>query len=241
MPARAAGPGEFEARLAAPDGDRVFARLQVGALRVEGEDGRPRREIHLDDVREVARHGTRVTLDLDRGAPLVLHCERAEALDAAVVIACCTIPELTRALRSLGSSRLSAGGAAQREFFAPLLDARRRAEESVGRTAIVRAFDPDRLGRALDSYLGGLAGRSGDPRPAARRAFTAQVEEAADPLRAALDRVRRVAGAAAEPSGDRRVSSWRAWAAALHDLFDAADRCWRSLHTVAGAGQPPKG
>lgn len=240
MSARAAGPGEFEARLAAPGGDRVFVRLQAGALRVEDEDGRLRRDIHLDDVREVARQDTGVTLEIDRGGALVLHSDRADALDAAVVSACCTIPELTRALRSLGSSRLSAGGAAQREFFAPLLDARRRAEESVGRAAIVRAFDPDRLGRALDSYLGGLVERSGDGRPAARRAFAAQVEEAAEPLRAALERVRRVAGRAAEPGGDRRVSSWRAWAAALHDLFDAADRCWRSLHAVAAAGHELK-
>ena len=228
MSSRSAGVGEFEARLTggvAP----VFVRLRAGHLLIEDADRTPIHAVHVDDIVEVVRRGQRIEIALRREAPVALDCERAEPLDTALMTACCTIPELTRALRSLGSSRLRAGGSAQREFFAPLLEARRRAEESVGRAGIVRAFDPDRLNRALDGYLVQLTERQVDMRPAARRAFAAQAEEVAEPLRAAIADIRRAASAAANPPGDARVASWRRWSQALHTLFAAADRCWGAL------------
>jgi len=229
MTDRTAGPGEFEARLTGRGHPRVFVRLTAGQLLFERADGQSAHDVHADDIVEVARDGSRISISLLREAPLLLECERAEQLDAALLTACCTIPELTRALRSLGSSRLRAGGNAQREFFAPLLEARRRAEESVGREAIVRAFDPDRLERALDGYLAALTARSADARPPARRAFAAQVNEAAEPLRAAIAEVRRMAPAAASPPAEARVAAWRSWSRALQALFAAADHCWSSL------------
>ena len=99
----------------------------------------------------------------------------------------------------------------------------------MGRAGIVRAFDPDRLNRALDAYLAQLTARHADARPAARRAFAAQAEEVAEPLRAAITDVRRKASAAASPSADERVASWRRWSRALHGLFAAADHCWGAL------------
>jgi ribosomal 50S subunit-recycling heat shock protein len=229
---RPGAPGEFEARLAGARSTPVRVRVSAGHVRIDGAAGTPSRDVHVDDVAEVMRDGSRIEIALLRQPPLVLECDRAEQLDAAVVTACCTIPELTRALRSLGSSRLRAGGTAQREFFAPLLDARRRAEESVGRAGVVRAFDPERLHRALDGYLSQLTERRADARPAARRAFAAQAAEAAEPLRAAIDVVRDRAATAANPPADARVATWRSWSGALHDLFSAADQCWAWLQST---------
>ncbi len=229
MTDRSAGVGEFEARLAGDGNASVFVRLTAGHLLIEGADQAPIHDVHVDDIEEVVQRGPRIEIARRRASPLVLECQRPEQLDAALMAACCTIPELTRALRSLGSSRLRAGGTAQREFFAPLLEARRRAEESVGRAGIVRAFDPDRLNRALDTYLAQLTERHADARPAARRAFAAQAEEVAEPLRAAIAKVGRAASAAASPPADERVTSWRRWSRALHGLFTAADHCWGAL------------
>ncbi len=229
MTDRSAGVGEFEARLAGGKGAAVFVRLTAGHLLVEGADQGPLDDVHVDDIEEVVQRGSRIEIALRRASPLILDCQRAEQLDAALMTACCTIPELTRALRSLGSSRLRAGGSAQREFFAPLLEARRRAEESVGRAGIVRAFDPERLNRALDGYLAHLTERRVDARAAARRAFGAQAEEVAGPLRKAIADVGRTAPAAASPPADARVASWRGWSQSLQALFAAADQCWSVL------------
>jgi len=241
MTDRSAGVGEFDARLVDDGNASVFVRLIAGHLLIEGADREPIHNVHVDDVAEVVHRGPQIEISLRRASPLVLECQHPEQLDAALMAACCTIPELTRALRSLGSSRLRAGGSAQREFFAPLLEARRRAEESVGRTGIVRAFDPDRLNRALDSYLAQLTERHADTRPAARRAFAAQAEEVAEPLRAAIMDVRRTASAAASPPADERVACWRRWSRALHGLFAAADQCWAALQPTLLADPPDAG
>lgn len=160
---------------------------------------------------------------------MTLRGDRAEELDATVAAACCAVPELTRALHSLGSSRVGSDATAQREFFAPLLDARRRAEESVGRPDIVAAFDADRLQRAFESYFEALAERSADERPAARRAFAALVEDASSAMTSAIEDVRRTGPAAAQPAAGARVTAWRAWSGSLLTLFGAADRCWTYL------------
>ncbi len=220
----------FEARLADPPGTPVFVRASGGVVAVTRADGRPERALHVDDVRQVARDGDRVTITPARGGALTLISDRAQELDAALVAACSVLPELTRALHSLGSSRAGSDAAAQREFFAPLLDARRRAEESVARADVVAAFDAERLARALDAYLSALVERSADARPAARRALAARAEDATAPLRRAIARVGRAGAGAAHPADDARVASWRAWRSALQDLFAAADRSWGLLH-----------
>jgi hypothetical protein len=217
----------------------VSVRLLPGRIVIESLDGAVLRECHTDDVAEVRRDGQRITIDVVRGDPAVLETDRADALDAALVDACCTVPELTRALHSLGSSRARSNASGQREFLAPLLDARRRAEESVGRAAVVAAFDAEKLGRALQTYVAALTARSGDERPAARRAFAAAAEDAVAPMRAALDTVRRLAPAAAEPPLNERVGSWRRWRRGLEGLFSAADRSWIRLSSgLVGSGRP---
>ena len=241
MPARTVTQGEFAARLVGGGGMDVRVRLRPGQISIEGPDGSVGREIHTDDIAEVRRDGSRVTIEPVVGKPLWLETERAEALDGALVDACCTLPELIRALHSLGSSRARSNATGQREFLAPLLDARRRAEESVGRAAVVAAFDADKLARALDSYVAALTQRSTDDRPAARRAFSAAAQDAVEPMHAALASIRRAAPAAAEPPGDARVGSWRRWRAALQTVFSAADRSWARLESGLAPARRPAG
>ncbi|HVA58380.1 MAG: hypothetical protein WBQ26_03585 [Gemmatimonadaceae bacterium] len=225
----------FEARIAGAPDFTVFVRANGGLIVLTRADGREARTIHVDDVREVAHDGARVTITPARGDVVGMVCDRAAALDAALVAACSTLPELTRALHSLGSSRASSDAAGQREFFAPLLDARRRAEESVARADVVAAFDADRLTRALDGYLEALIEHSADKRPAARRALAARAEDATEPLRRAIEQLRRAGTNAANPPADARVASWRHWKSALQELFAAADRCWGLLHERGAA------
>jgi hypothetical protein len=219
----------LEARLLSAGDVPVFVAVSGDDVTITRHDGAALRSFRADDVTEVRRDGDRVEIAVVRGEPLVLGGPRAAELDARLTAACMRLPELTRALRSLGSARAGANAAAQREFFAPLLDARRRAEESVARADVVAAFDPDRLGRAFEQYLAALAARTEDARPAARRAFAAYTDDLAEPLRQALDELRRARDAALAPAAGARVSAWRRWTGALRQLFAAAERCWMAL------------
>lgn len=225
---------EFKARLPgvpAPEAD-VVVRVRAGQILVVSGVGDMVRDIHADDVDEVRRDGSQITIELARGPTLTLTSDHADAIDAALVDACCALPEFTRAMHSLGSSRARTNAVAQREFLSPLLEARRRAEESVGRGTIVAAFDADKLRRAIDTYVATITERSIDVRPAARRAFGAAAADAVEPLLNALEDVRRLAPAAATPPPDSRVRSWRGWCRALQALFAEADRGWLRLESL---------
>lgn len=239
MPDRPTEP--IEARLVSAAGAPVFVSEAGDDVVIRRPDGTELRTFRTDDVTEVARAADRVTVTLEPGEPLVFAGPRVADLDARLVTACVRLPELTRALRSLGSTRAGGNPAAQREFFSPLLDARRRAEESVRRADVVAAFDPDRLGRAFDGYLADAVGHTADRRPAARRALAAYADDLAEPLRRALDEVRRTRAAAASPPADARIGSWRQWSGALRRLFEAADRCWVALDRSGVAGSPLAG
>ncbi|MDE3216125.1 MAG: hypothetical protein KGO03_06990, partial [Gemmatimonadota bacterium] len=140
------------ARLASAGDAPVFVSTAGDDIVIRRDDGVELRAFRAEDVTEVVRAGERVTVAVAPGEPMVFAGPLAAELDARLVAACLRLPELTRALRSLGSTRAGANAAGQREFFSPLLDARRRAEDSVGRASVVAAFDPDRLARAFEQY-----------------------------------------------------------------------------------------
>lgn len=226
----------FEVRIP-PHEDPVIARITAHQLVLLDGSGATRRELYLDDVEEVACGDRRVTVTTTRGDALVLNTPDAKALDLALVEACCTLPELTRTLRSFGTRRVQAGAPAQLEFMAPLLDARRRAEEAVGREAVVAAFDSTRIERGMRTRVAALVARGGeDPRPAAQRAIHALADDAVQPVLVALADVRATAADAVHPPADARVASWRRWRLALEALFRAADSTWTRL--AAGLSLP---
>ena len=178
----------------------------------------------------------RLTLFLRRGD--VLQAEgtpRLAALAREIAGQVCTLPELTRPLRSLGSRRGRLGAEHDR-FFAPLLAARRRGERAGDVRARLKAFDAAGIAGALDDSIAAFA-KDRFPRSAPdRRALEAELLEIAMPLRTALDALDVYATRAAEMPGsdDTMFVRWRSWCGAVQEVFARADRCWMAFGAVLG-------
>lgn len=143
------------------------------------------------------------------------------------------IPELTRGLRALGSTR--AGGALQTQFFQPLLDGRRRAADARGADARVRAFEAGDLQRALDRLLERIVAEWPDARNSARRALRAELQERTAGYCEALRRLDARAKALTSALHEAPVPLWRAWTSELVATFAAADRTWSAIRPVLEA------
>lgn len=144
------------------------------------------------------------------------------------------LPELTRALRALGSARRG-GGSLQSQFFLPLLEARRRAAAARSAAACVRAFDPTDLGRALDRALDRIVAEWPDVRPSVRRALRAELVERVGGYGSALRHLSERAARVLAADESSRLDAWRDWTVQLAAVFDAADRSWMSLRPVVDA------
>ena len=183
----------------------------------------------------VGYHDSRLTVYL-RGSETVTvsGTARLAAIAREISAQVCTLPELTRPLRSLGSRRGRLGVDHDR-FFAPLLAARRRGERAGDQRARLRAFDGAAMSAALDSAIADFA-RARFPRRAPdRRALEAELLEIATPLRSALEALDVFARRATEEGSEETVFvRWRSWCTAVREVFDRADRCWIALGPVLG-------
>jgi len=141
------------------------------------------------------------------------------------------IPELTHALRAFGSARRG-GGALQSQFFRPLVEARRKAEDARSADACLRAFDPAELGRSLDRTLERIVAEWPDARLAARRAVRAEMTERVAPYTMALHALAERAAAVLAAAEASRLPEWRAWTVQLAATFEAADRSWIALTSL---------
>ena len=144
------------------------------------------------------------------------------------------LPELTRGLRALGSSRHDAR-ALQSVFFLPLLDARRRAADARDADGRVKAFDAHELSRQLERVVDRIVSEWPDVRPSARRAVRAQLLERVTPYADALTELEARAGELREAGEGDRLTAWRRWTVQLAAVFSCADRSWFSLQSAAGA------
>jgi hypothetical protein len=144
------------------------------------------------------------------------------------------VPELTRALRALGSSRRS-GGSLQSQFFMPLVEARKRAAEARSAQACVRAFDAAELTRALDRAIERIVSGWPDERQSVRRALHAELTERVAEYARGLATLADRATAAIAADESTRLDAWRSWTVQLAATFDAADRSWMSLRSVVDA------
>lgn len=153
------------------------------------------------------------------------------------------LPELTLSLRSFGSRRgqpdsdaARAVGQDQEHFFAPLLDARRRAAEAHATDEVLAAFDARRLTAALDAAVRAFAAERSAGRPAAQRALEAELLEIVDPLRAALQQLREESEQLLQHSGreagEELGARWSAWLEHLRLIFRIADATWNPLADV---------
>jgi hypothetical protein len=140
------------------------------------------------------------------------------------------LPELTRTLRALGSSRR--GGTSQDLFFNPLLDVLKRAASARTPDAKIRAFDAADLRRALEKSIERIIADWPDDRPSVRRALRAELHHRVQSYTDALVTLAERASAAREAEEETRLSSWRAWTVQLATVFDVADRTWLTLRNV---------
>ncbi len=205
--------------LASPDGEIV-----ISPVALEG----------------IAYRNARLTIFLGRGD--VVHADgtpRLAAVAREIATQVCTVPELTRPLRSLGSRRAQLGTEHDR-FFAPLLAARRRGERATDLRARLRAFDAPVIASALDEAIADFAKdrfpRSGPD----RRALEAELLEMAVPLRTALDALEVYATRASDSSlaDDTAFVRWRSWCGAVQEVFERADRCWIAFGALLGDAPP---
>jgi hypothetical protein len=141
------------------------------------------------------------------------------------------LPELTLALRALGSPRSRRGDGQEHErFFGPLLEARRAAARSIDLESAVAAFDAVRLRASLDKTIRAIAAdRAASGRPPARRALEARLLERVEPLRQALAELGERSNALLASDETGRGDAWRRWAEQLRVVFACADRCWPVL------------
>lgn len=150
------------------------------------------------------------------------------------------LPELTRALRALGSARRG-GGSYQSLFFLPLLEGRKRAAEARSAAACLRAFDAAELARGLDRSIDRILLEWPDARPSARRALRAELLERVGEYSRSLERLAERAQAALAADEHARLAAWRGWTVQLAATFDAADRSWLALRAVIDALPARKG
>lgn len=151
------------------------------------------------------------------------------------------LPELTRGLRALGSSRHDAR-ALQSVFFLPLMDARRRAADARDAEGRVRAFDARELLRQLEKIVDRIVSEWPDARLPARRAVRAQLLERVVPYADALSELDARANELREADEGDRLTAWRRWTEQLATVFSRADRSWVSLQAAARAipSKPPR-
>lgn len=150
----------------------------------------------------------------------------------------CTLPELTRPLRALGSRRGRLGVDHDR-FFAPLLTARRRGERASDRRGRLRAFDGGSMSAALNSAIADFAKARFPRRAPDRRALEAELQEIAAPLLTSLGALDVYASRAAEEDSEATAFiRWRSWCGAVQEVFDRADRCWIAFGPVLGDAPP---
>ena len=199
----------------------------------EGE--RPVR-VRFASIDGVDVDGPAVTIVLRDGRSLSLACDDVAALQADLLARCRTLPELTRALRALGSRRGLASGRTdageQQRFFAPLLVARRQAVVAETPAEAIAAFDGLTLTRAIDATVRRFVNERHAENGPERRAFEAALIDACEPLRDSIEVLRRRADEARGAVDDLR--RWRAWASQLRATFEVADRVWLSIDAALG-------
>jgi hypothetical protein len=195
----------------------------------------PPPRIEYDAIAGVAREGAVVTLRLAHGDVIRLdlgHDEAGAAIERRIVERCCVLPELTRALRSLGARRGGTGDAERDRFFTPLLAARRAAAERVTPADVAAAYDGPALARRIESTLEEFAAARHPEHARARRALEARLVDAVEPLLGALERL----GAPADADA---VRAWRGWTARLRVVYERADACWPAVQALLSRPAPP--
>ena len=209
-------------------------------LLLDAPDGEKAIQLRYDAIVGVALSDGSVVVSCRDGRNLVVAMSEGAAFRQGLLAACRSLPEVTRALRALGSRR-GLGGTRRNpadgegRFFAPFIAARRASMDAREARAVIAAFSPERLARALASTIVAFASESSAGHPARQRAVEAELSDAVEQLDASLDRLRELAAQALSDVDD--LGRWRAWAAGVQHVFEAADRAWVTIEPIVMRGR----
>jgi hypothetical protein len=204
-------------------------------LLLDSRSGEKTLQLRYDTIIGVAMGDGSVVIICRDGKVIAVTTNEASAFRLRVLAACRALPEVTRALRALGSRRGARGtrrnpSDKESRFFAPLITARRASMETRDAGGVIAAFGAKRLASELAATILDFAAELGSGHPARRRALEAELSDAADQLSAALNDLERLAALAVSDVDD--LGRWREWAASVQSVFEAADRAWMSIETV---------
>ena len=201
-------------------------------LLLDAGPGEKALQIRYDSIIGVALSDGRATVSCRDGRNLIAATPEASSLRHAVLSACRSLPEVTRALRALGSRR-GVGGTrrnpSDREgrFFSPFISARRASMDARDARAVIAAFDPRELARSVSATITVFAREGAAGHPARQRALEAELSDGIEQLEQSLERLRELAEQAASDVDD--LGRWRTWASGVQQVFEAADRAWVAI------------
>lgn len=202
------------------------AELQEDSLVLTWHEPAEPWRISLSGVDGVVHRTRDATLYLTNGDVLELTGDdRVRTMALQLLDQACVMPELTRGLRSLGSLR-GAPGAAHDAWFAPLLTARRTVEGISDPQRQLALLDAAALGRAMEAVMGEIAALERPGNAASQRAVEAAIEEAAEPLFVAIERLALAGDTLRGSAPDTLLADWRRWVGALRDVYAEADEAW---------------
>lgn len=235
--------GSFALTMAVIGGKKLgpgTALVDEDVLRVlllDAGGGEKALQIRYETVLGVGMSDGSVVVSCRDGRNLVATSTDAAAFRQAMLAACRALPEVTRALRALGSRRGAAGsrrdpGDREARFFAPFIAARRASMDARDARAVISAFDSKELARSLTATMTVFAREMAAGHPARQRAMEAELADGVERLDESLERLRELAAEAAADVDD--LARWREWAAGVQRVFEAADRAWVSIEPAMG-------
>ncbi len=211
-------------------------RAEAQALLFERESA-PSMRLQLSALDGWQLSVSQVVLYLHNGDVLdvALLSDSARATVRTALDAACSMPELTRSLRALGSAA-GENEAPHDRWFAPLLGLRRALVGVSDPLRQVALFDADALGAELTRALLELAAQRTGGDAARARALEAVFEEETELVRVALARAALAASALEGSAPDSRLADWRRWVDALRELYEKADNAWPVIAASYRAG-----
>ncbi|MGV3707667.1 MAG: hypothetical protein ACO1Q7_02420 [Gemmatimonas sp.] len=193
-------------------------------------------QLSLDGLDGVMPRATQLTLYLSSGDVLELGDNDAlRTFASSLLDRACTVPELTRGLRSMGSLRGSPGDQHDR-WFAPLLAARRAVAGVSDAERQVALVDAAVIAQQLHRAMTDMAKELAPTHAPMQRALDAALQEESEPVFEALERLALAADVLRTSAMDTRLVDWRRWMNALREVFVAADQSWPRCAAVVRDG-----
>ncbi len=193
-------------------------------------------QLDLEGLDGVMPRAGQLTLYLSSGDILELtENEALRTFSSRVLDRACSVPELMRGLRTLGSLRGTPGPAHDR-WFAPLLAARRAVAGISDAERQVALVDAAVIAQQLRRVMSDIARELAPTHPAMQRALDAALNEESEPVFEALERLALTADVLRGSALDTRLHDWRRWMNALREVFVAADQAWPRCAVVITNG-----